>query len=399
MSVKVTVDLLKGSDIKPVGCRICGGELVPALSLVNKGEVENAFSCVGHSFATGRFLACGGGGMYVSTDGLDFIQLATCSGGGFALEDVYNGTPRAVMVSGFKCLAHDGGGFIVYGNPISLYCGVLHCGRLFGIDEENRYLLRWSKEGVKDWDEDIKGAGKLVLDPGRGEGLDIVSYRGSLVVVRKFGLTVLKMYGTPENFDAPFTNTDCERIYKGTAKTVLGGLYFHTASGLRVFNGSVIKKVSHRFEKLIDTPVCAEEYGGKYFLACTLKGGGKAILCYDPGDGESYLIEGEVNCLCSADGVYAYDSQAKYKLEKGGQYSFSSGKLDFGTDGDKTLLSMRIESEGADVAVSNGVQTKTFENASGVIRPRLKGKYFTVEIKGAGVVRSATATAEVADAV
>lgn len=399
MSVKVTLDLLKGRDIKPIGCRICGGELVPALSLVKKGGVENTFSCVGHSFATGRFLACDGEGLYVSTDGLDFIKLAACSGGGFALEDVYGGKPRAVMVSGNKCLAHDGGGFTVYGNPVSLCCGALHCGRLFGIDGENKYLLRWSKEGVKDWDEDIKGAGKLVLDPGRGEGLDIVAYGGKLVVVRKFGLTVLKMYGTPENFGTSFTDTDCEQVYRGTAKTVLGGLYFYTVSGLRVFDGSVIRKVNHRFEKFIDMPVCAEEYGGKYFLACTLKGGGKAILCYAPEDGESYLIEGEVNCICSADGVYAYDSQAKYKLEKGGRYTFSSGRVDFGTDGDKTLLSMRIDSAGADVTVSNGVRTKIFENASGVVRPKLKGKYFTVEIKGGSTVRSISATAEVANAV
>ncbi|MDE6442553.1 MAG: hypothetical protein K2L12_07390 [Clostridia bacterium] len=399
MSVKVTVDLLKGKDIKPVGCRICGGELVPALSLVKKGDVANTFTCVGHSFATGRFVACDSQGMYVSTDGLDFIKLATASGRGFALEDVYKGKPRALMLSGFRCLAHDGGGFIVYGNPSNLYCGAVHCGRLFGIDADNRYILRWSKSGVNDWEEGINGAGKLVLDPERGAGLDIVSYGGNLIVIRQYGLTVLKMYGSPENFSVNITDTDCDEIYEGTAKTVLGKLYFYTSSGLKVYDGSVIKRVSHRLENEIALPICAAEYGGKYYLACNLKEGGKGILCYDPDDGESYLISGGVNCLCRADGVYAYDNTAKYKLEKGGEYTFSSGKINFGTDEDKTVLSLRVDGARADITISNGTEKLKYTNVSGIIRPRLKGAYFTVEVKGVNTLRSITATAEVANAV
>lgn len=394
MSVKITVDLFKSGKLTPVGCRICGGELVPALSAVKLGDTGNTFTCVGYSQSAGRYVACDGDGFFVSSDGLRFIRLADSHGRAFAAEEVYEGQIRAVMFGGTSCFTHTGTQFVTCSNPVDLYCGVMHCGRLFAIDAQNRYLLRWSASGVKNWEEGMKGAGSLVLDPVRGPASDILSYGGTLVIVRKYGLTVAKMYGSPENFSVYATDTDCDEIYEKTARTVLGRLYFYTASGLKYFDGAVIRGVKHRLSEDICAPACGEEYGGNYFLCCSKKTGGEAVLVYSPEDGESYFADGGADCMCACGGVRIYRGGEAFKLDGGGEYTLTAEGIDFGTDGAKTLLSLKLTGEGADVCVSNGRQSIVYKRARGVIRPRLRGRSFTVEVRGTAKVRSLTATAE-----
>ena len=298
------------------------------------------------------------------------------------------------MFGGTSCFTHTGTQFVTYSNPVDLYCGVMHCGRLFAIDAQNRYLLRWSASGVKNWEEGMKGAGSLVLDPVRGPASDILSYGGTLVIVRKYGLTVAKMYGSPENFSVYATDTDCDEIYEKTARTVLGRLYFYTASGLKYFDGAVIRGVKHRLSEDICAPACGEEYGGNYFLCCSKKTGGEAVLVYSPEDGESYFADGGADCMCACGGVRIYRGGEAFKLDGGGEYTLTAEGIDFGTDGAKTLLSLKLTGEGADVCVSNGRQSIVYKRARGVIRPRLRGRSFTVEVRGTAKVRSLTATAE-----
>ena len=276
----------------------------------------------------------------------------------------------------------------------------MHCGRLFGADKDNAYKLRWSGEGgFSDWKEGLCGSGSLDLDPRRGEILDIVEFGEKLVAVRKFGLTVLNMYGSPENFSAEITDTDTDEIYKGTARVVCGKLVFFTVSGLHTFNGGSVNRVKHAYVDDISEPVCSAELGGKYFLGCKsacLNGG--AVFCYDFAKTAGYLIAVSADAMCSDGHIYIYNGNGAYRLEDGGRYAFIGGSTDFGSDRFKTVTEIFIGGR-ADIEIGNGRTVRKFLSASGRIRPAMRGKKFTVRAEGSVPVRKLTITAEECNAI
>lgn len=403
MSFKTTVNLLSDSNALPVNCRIHGGELLPALSPLNcGGSVPGGVIFAGHAEGAGRFFICDGKSAYASDNGFDFIRLGDFAGDSpFLIEDYDGDTARAVLINGLSAFAHTGKSFKKFDYGANLCCGVMHCGRLFGVDGEDRLKLCWSGEGgVSDWEGGMYGSGNLRLDPERGEVLDILEYGEKLVAVRKFGLTVLNMFGAPENFCAEITDTDTDEIFKNTAKVAGGKLLFYTRSGLHYFNGSSIGEITHRYSHDIFLPERAAEFGGKYFLSCqsqSLNGG--AVLCYDCSDGESYLIDCVAEGLCAAECVCAYGEGSAYAFEGGGEYSFTSGKINFGSGRAKTVTSLYIEGGEVDLEINNGKLTRRFSNVSGLIRPKLRGKSFTVKVKGKNAVFKLTATAEECNAI
>lgn len=403
MSFKTTVNLLADGACKPVNCRICGGELYPALSPKNlNGKAPEGIIFAAHSEGVKDFFACTDTELYTSTRGNYFERIGSLAGDKpFMIEDVYEGKPRAVVINGGGALYNSGGRYdVIFAYGARLGCGVMHCGRLFGADLDDGYKLRWSGEGgLTDWEEGLYGSGSLTLDPARGEVLDIVEFGEKLIAVRKLGLTVLSMFGSPENFSAEITDTDADEIYKGTARAAGGKLIFCTASGLRSFDGSVIKKLPHALSGDISNPVCSAVLNGKYYLSCRSKIlNGGAVLCYDTADGGSYLIDFAADALCSADKIYAYNKDGAFALEAGGVYVMTSGRIDFGSGRRKTVTEIFIEGE-ADVEISNGRTARKFTDARGLIRPRLRGESFTVKITGTKAVKKLNVTAEECDAI
>ena len=403
MSFKTSVNLFGADGFKTVGCYVKDGRLIPALSAASlNGAVPEGIIYAAYSESQKDFFLCARDGIYTSERGYGFMRIAPLDGEPpFLIEDIFEGKTRAVLLNGSGAVTESGGRYgAVPSYGASLGCGVMHCGRLFGADKDNAYKLRWSGEGgFSDWKEGLCGSGSLDLDPRRGEILDIVEFGEKLVAVRKFGLTVLNMYGSPENFSAEITDTDTDEIYKGTARVVCGKLVFFTVSGLHTFNGGSVNRVKHAYVDDISEPVCSAELGGKYFLGCKsacLNGG--AVFCYDFAKTAGYLIAVSADAMCSDGHIYIYNGNGAYRLEDGGRYAFIGGSTDFGSDRFKTVTEIFIGGR-ADIEIGNGRTVRKFLSASGRIRPAMRGKKFTVRAAGSVPVRKLTITAEECNAI
>lgn len=404
MSFKTAVNLFKDGACMPVNCRICGGELIPALCPVslNGSAIPNVLFAE-HSEAQNKFYLYNGSALYASVSEGEFLHICDIEGDyPFKIEDIAEGAPRSVIIVGGKAVINTGIRYnLLYSYGAALRCGVMHCGRLFGIDLDDGYKLRWSgADGFTDWKEGITGSGSLTLDPERGETLDILEFGEKLVVIRRFGLTLLNAFGSPENFSVEITDTDTDEVYKGTAQVVCGKLIFCTESGLRSFDGACITQISHRYSGDIYDAKCSAELGGKYFLSCkskALKRG--VVLCCDCRDGESYLVDVEADGLCSSGNIYAYNDLGVFRLEEGGEYFAVAKDISFGSGRNKSVTEMFLAGDGFDVEISNGRITRKLANVKGLIRPRIRGKSFTFKVTGKTPVSAALIKAEECDAI
>lgn len=399
MSRKICVDLLSDGDVEPVGCRISRGQLIPALSPVKIGNgIPGKILCAGRAESAGRFFIADSEKVYVSVTGEEFYELGSLSGDSpFMFEEVSGGVARAVICNGNHALVHTGAASTGLTCGANYSCGVMHCGRLFGADGDDGYTLRWSGEGgIEDGEEKIYGAGYLILEPKRGKILDILEFGEKLVLVRERGLTLLSMFGMPENFSVEPTDTDTDAIFKGTAQTVCGKLIFFTESGLKSFDGSRVEELTHAYADSVSEPTCSAAFTDEYFLGCTCgKTGGRCVLCYCVQDGESYIIDVAADAISASDCVYVFGTDGVFRLRSGGQFSFTA-RTDFKVGGYKTLTEIYVGGV-ADIGVSNGNVSRLFSSASGKIRPRIRGRSFTVTGGGTRTVKSLTAYAEVSD--
>ncbi len=399
-TVKKTVDLLSDGDALPVSCRITAEGLIPALAPVKRASsVPSGVIYACRAEGVNRFFLCTPTTVYVSTVGLTYSTLNALSGSSpFLVEEINDGAANAAVINGANAVLHTGSSFKEFDYGANLSCGAMHCGRLFGADSTDGTKLCWSGEGgITDWTGGLHGSGYLNLDPARGDILDVLEYGEKLVLVRKYGLTVMSAYGAPENFKVIVTDTDTDEIYKGTSRVVGGRILFFTASGMKAYDGSEISAVAHAFADDISSPFYAVEYGGKYFLSCTsAKMGGRTVLCYDAGDGGCYFIKCRADAMCTADSVYVFDAVSSvgvYTLGEGNGFVYTS-VFDFGTDRNKTVTEIYADCESADIEISNGRVTRTFNGVSGAIRPRMRGKSFTVKVSGGSRIKKLTATAE-----
>lgn len=398
MSKRITADLLAG-DVRPVGCRVSGGRVVGEASAVFAGaQLPEGVIYACRAESVGRFFLCTSGDCYVSVNGADFSRLNSLEGGTpFLVEEISAGAARAVLVNGENAVAHSGGSFAGIYTGVKLRSGVMRCGRLFAADGRNGLMLRWSGEGgISDWEQKINGAGYMLLEPSRGDILNVVAFGEKIAVVRRRGLTLVNAFGNPEHFSVSPTDTDTDEIFANTAAVADGRLYFYTASGLCSYDGARIERIRHRYSEQTEGPTCAVALAGRYYLACTV-GGERAVLCFCCADGESFIYGLAADAMCAADCVYIYNSSGVYRLNGKAGCSFTAG-FDFGRGGYKTVTCMLVGGK-ADIAVGNGRVTRRLEGVCGTVRPRLRGRAFTVTVRSSGDISALTATAEVLDGI
>ena len=394
MSRRVTCDIL-GGKVAPVNCKISGGGVIPAAypELIGTAVPQNIiYACRAES--AGRFFLCTQTDAFVSVSGGEFTRLNSLAGTSpFLVEEVNGGVPRAVLINGANAVAHEGTKFYGVHTGVNLVSGVMRCGRLFAADGENKLMLRWSGEGgIGDWEQKMSGAGYLLLDPEYGEILGLIAFGEKIIAVRRYGLTGLNAFGNPENFSVGITDTRTEEICGGTAAVVCGKLLFYTRSGLRCFDGSRVTPLGHRYSAEVKNPAFPISYDGKYYLACET-GAGRSVLVYDCADGESYIHDIAADGMCAADGVCIFNCSGAYRLGEAQSFSFTA-EFDFCSGKDKTVTGIFIGGK-ADIEIKSGRKTRAFSGASGIIRPKLRGKSFTVKVTGTGVISALTATAEV----
>ncbi|MDE5943881.1 MAG: hypothetical protein K2H30_06725, partial [Clostridia bacterium] len=374
---------------------VSGGGAVPALSAKYLAEGMSGITKAFYSKGTKLYLLFADGYMYISGNGTKFTPFLNVSAKSpFVLDLLQDGKAYAALVFGKTATRLTAEGFD--GVPLgeNLISGVMHCGRLFGVTDDGLRVC-WSKCGIDDWTQELNGGGSIYLGLDRGEILEILEFGENLVALRKHGLTFLAMYGSPENFSVKLTDTDTDEIIPNTAKAVEGKLYFCTKTGICVFDGEFVSKLSHRFESEIEECFFAESYAGGYYLSCTTANFGKVIFCYEPSTGESYIIDVEADAMCVSDKLYVYNEEGIYSLENGGEYSLIAHGADFGTGANKTVTEVYADSENCEVEIGNGVFSRRFTNVNGAVRPSLRGKKFNITVSGREPLKSLTLTAEV----
>lgn len=396
MSVKKKVDLFK-HFANSVNCFMRGGKLEPEYQISTMfGTFPEKMIFAQYSKVADTCFFYYDQKIGASPDGVSPVFY-----GGFAyphpflIEDYFDDEMMAIIITGRLAGVFVGNGFKEIDLPERLDCGIMHRGRLIGAIGN---VVKWSgPDGFQDWDKGIGGCGHLTLDPAHGEVLNILEYGGKVVAVREYGLTVLGMEGSPEDFCVKPLDTDCDRIYANTAQVVGGKLYFFTLSGLKCFDGSKITPLKTRHA--VSEPWSSAEFGGRYFLACKsdyLKR--DAILCVDSADGESLLLDDHADVFLVKDDVNYYLPYGMKKLEKGGYgyFIFETEPINFGTDKLKTLGKIEFD-DLLPVYVNNGRYTRYFEDRRYSYRPHMRGFTFSFRLEWIHAVRWATATAEVTD--
>ena len=235
-------------------------------------------------------------------------------------------------------------------------------------------------------------------EPPRDIYIDLLVFGGKLVAVRGYGLTILSMFGSPENFSVDITDTDCEQISQRTACVIGDKLYFYTSVGLKCFDGSKITAVNLKHR--LDYTLSAVSYDGKYFAigyVDVIKRDG--IFCYDTVTGESCIIDESTSAIFLNNGIHIIsDNGHKYIGAGNGRYSFKSSTLDFGTDKLKTVTEIKVSGK-AEISISNGKFSRKFSIENGIVYPHMRGKKFQVTVEGSAAVKDVTVTAEVMDGV
>lgn len=396
MSKKERVNALE-SVRKIVGCFLKNGALTPAYAGVNiENSAPSGVKYAAYSTVAKRYFVCTQSSISFSEDGRKFTEYGGYDfSSPFLVEDYIGGKATAAVISGTTATVYLDGEMFFETMQENLKCGVLHCGRIFGA---NGLKLCWSgTNGVNDWGAGIGRSGNLKLDPKRGEVLDMIVFGGKIVAVREYGLTVLSMYGSPENFSVDITDTDCDKVCKSTSRIIGGKLYFYSATGLKCFDGSKISRIE--CGRAVSDAHGAADYEGRYFLACRSEElNREVILCVEVDSGESCIIDERADALFTAEGVHFFNGGGHKKLERGGEFSFESGDIDFGTDRYKTVVKIEVSGK-ADLRISNEKYTRFFGGVSGTVKPHMRGKNFKIQAAGSGEVQGIFITAEVTDAV
>ena len=379
-----------------ISCLPSGAGLKPALSAVQfSGGVPQNISGAFFSKSINTHFLFAEGGLYFTRNNKVFVRIASSPAYVFGFEFIYEDKPCAGIYTGNGVLRYTTEKFSSVPFGTQLCAGAMHCGRLFAIDRQDNNKLLWSAAGdFTDWSHDLDKAGYLMLDPERGKALNILCFNGRLVLVREYGLTVINMFGSPENYATGITDTSCEKIYKDTAVVADGKLLFFTQTGLCSFDGSRITRLEHRNARDITNGFCAVEFAGNYILACESEAlQRKVLLCYRIADGESYIIDCEAEALSASDAVYVYCNGNVKRLEEG-NFEYTAERLDFGTHKNKTLTEITFKG-GANMEVACGDKTRVYAGADGIVRPRMRGKNFAVKITGNTAVENIVAKAEV----
>lgn len=395
-----TADVIAARGALPIGCAVRNGVITPALapSAITKckfGQVD----CVVASTAMGLYMVKSLKNIYYSRNGLKYDLISSFeSDEPFGFEDFEGEVHRMVLAGNVSSQSVYARSSKLINFKFGICGGQYKSGRLFAIDMENRFRLRWSGEGgAYDWEEGISGAGGVTLESKGGQILNLVNYGDKLVAVREHSLTVVSAFGTPENFKILATDTAVHKTVKHTAAVADNKLIFFAEGGLHYFDGNKISKLSHPLEGEISDPTFATAYGNGYMLCCRSKSlEREVVLFYDFDFNTSYLIDVPAVRIAVTSDIYAYFYASVCTLEKCTEYTFKSGNIDFGTGERKHLNCIEIEcDEPVDLVISNGSFERTFTGVKGRLLVDMCGANFVLSVIGGAEIRNFKAYAEV----
>lgn len=275
--------------------------------------------------------------------------------------------------------------------------GVYKNGRVFGVDLSDNCKLRWSGEGgFEDWEEKIDGAGWLYSNVELGDIYRLYVLKGNIVALKKYGVSLISAYGTPENFKE-IISVATPPPYKECATVCGNKLYFYTSDGLYSFTAAGAEKVPVKLAEDFVSPFSSMTYGESVFFAGTHKKLGRTVIfVYDTKEKSSYFIDIPATALCAAGSPYVFNSEGLVILKKGLAFRYESeGFADF-SKRNKTLKSLYVGSEKeVDVMVQTDKGSRIFKGVKGELKTHMCGRFFKVVVEGTdGEIDELTANVE-----
>ncbi|MDE6667584.1 MAG: hypothetical protein K2K38_04460 [Clostridia bacterium] len=398
------VDVLAAEGAINVGCYNVGGKLIPALNSVSKiCDTEAEAHAAWYAANIKKYVLYAGKYAYTFDE---TVSESTRSGMNAVqptfIETVYSGSNAAFLVGDSAYCVITAVKNTNRPFRFGMHGSVLKNGRFFSLDNADPLKIHWSGEkGMEDRVSGISGAGWAIVQYGYGEILNLIVYKDKLVAVREFGLTFLSAYGTPENYKLSYLEQQLPKIYKNTAAVVCGRLVFYTEDGLYFYDGNKAEKCSLALAEEMQDPTALSCKDEKYFLCGKSKTlGRRAVLVYDAKLNSTYLIDFPADAIAAGERLLTYSGLAECELKTGGEFSFTSGEIDFSSTGAKVLKEVILKgAKNAKIEVSNGVISRIVGGVRGKFRPNLRGECFKITVCGSEKISGVLAVAEVMDGV
>lgn len=311
--------------------------------------------------------------------------------------------PTYALIGGTKIAIFKGATVSTHTMPYRITGGTYHCGRIFAVDREDPYVIRWSGFELRDWVLAIDQGGHMNISPKGGKALCIVELGEKLVVVRERSITVLNALSDARHFRfVQYGSIFLPAVKEKSAVVVGGKLWLCTEEGLHVYDGSTLSRVE------VDT--CGKKYSfgrtvafkNRYiYITCT-DGEEQCFLEYDTQTGATiafgkgcdmvFTTDDELYCL-AGDGATTV-SLLTAGLEDENRV-WISRNIDLGTAGTKTLKYVTLEGEGhSEITIGCDGRTRTVGSLGRTYVGEV-GVNFTFSVRGTGTVTRLAAEWEV----
>lgn len=383
----------------PYGCKVKNGKIVPAFSLgATDARCPTDIRYATFIHNTHKYYIMDNTSLYSAVENEQFrLVVKAPAQQPFFVEFKYRNQPVSQIVLDKKAVYFEGSGELIHDIPYNICGGVYKNGRAFGIDLTDRYKLRWSGEyGVDDWISQIDGAGWLFTDIELGEIYNLAVLNGHLAVIKKYGVSLISAYGSPEDFKEILT-VATPTVYQHSAAVCGNKLYFYTVDGLYSFNESGVEKVEAELTEELMSAVYATSYGSTVFVAGTHRKLEKGvILAYDTKEKTSYFIDLTATAMAAGNSLYAYTPNGSVKLEKGKTFTYVSEEFGRLLKRKSTLKSIFVDCRNAvDITVETDSGRRVFKGVRGKLLPHISGRFFKVGVTGTSEpIKELTATVE-----
>lgn len=370
-------------------------KLTPEVKLYNV-QYAQYIPYIGYSVASTKY-----GQVYRwnLTDAYKFVYAGLVNSGApaFTFACHTNGDVACVMAGGPRIAVINPAAYKMSTFPVSVVGGAYFKGRLFGIEETDRYKIKWSGLQFDDWTESIDGSGYLRLEPSAGKALNIVEYGGKLVVVREYGVTVLNVYGEPRHFAVESTQVmaTAEPNLFNTSSVCGGKLYFCSQTAVFVYDGANIALADAPMQGELSGFGNAKQFNDRFlYFTCTYAGDGKNyVLEWDllTGDNALFCPDG-TTVWRTPEGCYAFINDFTCAASDDGDDMESLWKSKSFDLGDftavKTLKKIFVErgKGNAQITVHADGVTRVAEG-DGEITLGLRGRSFSFEVSGQGEIK------------
>ena len=153
----------------------------------------------------------------------------------------------------------------------------LHNERLFAIDSEKNYLVRYSSNlNPLDWTSNVTSTsgGSIELNDFKGQLKNLVSFQDNVFVFRDFGISKISSYSANSLYSATNIFSSSSKIFCNTACICGEAIYFLAEDGLYKLDGYTVERVedsfSHLFVNKNQDKANTCFFDGKLYIACSL---------------------------------------------------------------------------------------------------------------------------------